>query len=71
FYRNFEAEEMIECGGAISINTALELEQTVNNLLENEGLLSQKGISAREYIYKNAGASEKIINFIHRENYLS
>lgn len=70
FYRNFEAEEMIECGGAISINTALELEQTVDNLLENEGLLSQKGISAREYIYKNAGASEKIINFIRKENYL-
>ncbi|MEO8568057.1 MAG: glycosyltransferase N-terminal domain-containing protein, partial [Ginsengibacter sp.] len=36
FYKNFEAQELIDCDGAISIENALELEKAVNYLLANE-----------------------------------
>ena len=34
FEKNFEAEELIACSGAISIENALELEKVINKLLE-------------------------------------
>ena len=33
YEKNFEAEELMDCSGAISIENALELEKVVNNLL--------------------------------------
>ncbi|MDQ2721078.1 MAG: 3-deoxy-D-manno-octulosonic acid transferase [Bacteroidota bacterium] len=62
--KNFEAEELINCSGAIPIQNALELEKVVNNLLNNSEELLSKGAAAKNYVYKNAGASEKIISFI-------
>ncbi len=35
YEKNFEAVEMIDCTGAISIESAIELEKVVNNLLDN------------------------------------
>ncbi|MDQ2864336.1 MAG: hypothetical protein M3R50_11945, partial [Bacteroidota bacterium] len=35
YEKNFEAGEMIDCTGAVSIESALELEKVVNNLLDN------------------------------------
>ncbi len=64
YEKNFEAEELIECSGAISIASALELEKAVNNLLASEKEILSRGIAAKEYVYKNAGASEKIISYI-------
>jgi 3-deoxy-D-manno-octulosonic-acid transferase len=62
--KNFEAEELIHCFGAISIANALELEKVVNGLINKEEELASRGAAARNYIYKNAGASQKIISFI-------
>jgi len=66
--KNFEAEEMIDSSGAISIENALELEKVVNNLLNNKEELLSRSASAKKYVYKNAGASDKIILFI-KNNY--
>jgi 3-deoxy-D-manno-octulosonic-acid transferase len=64
YSKNFEAEEMIDCLGAISISSALELEQVLNNLLNNEDDLISRSKAAKNYVYKNAGATDKIIQFI-------
>lgn len=64
YYKNFEAQELIDCRGAISIESALELEKVVNNLLANEKEMLERGIAAGEYVYKNAGASQKIMEYI-------
>ena len=67
YEKNFEAEELIECTGAISIENALELEKLLNNLLNNQEELLTRSAAAKKYVYKNAGATQKIVSFA-REN---
>lgn len=64
YEKNFEATDLIDCSGAISISNALELEKVVNQLLANEEELKNRGIAAKEYVYKNAGATKKIVDYI-------
>ncbi|MEO8764830.1 MAG: glycosyltransferase N-terminal domain-containing protein [Ginsengibacter sp.] len=71
YEKNFEAEELIECSGGISIENALELEKVVNDLLENEEELHSRGVAAKNYVYKNAGASQKIIAYIQKNRLLT
>lgn len=66
YSKNFEAEEMIDCLAAISISSALELEEVLNNLLNNEDDLILRSNAAKNYVYKNAGATDKIISFIKK-----
>lgn len=70
FEKNFEAQEMIDCGGAISIENGLELEKVVNRLLHDTGELKRRSLAAREYIYKNAGATLKILSYIEKQGFL-
>ncbi|MEO6134176.1 MAG: glycosyltransferase N-terminal domain-containing protein, partial [Ginsengibacter sp.] len=63
--KNFEAQESIDCKGAISISNALELEKEVSFLLSNPAPLESMGNAAKNYIYKNAGASQKIVEHIY------
>jgi 3-deoxy-D-manno-octulosonic-acid transferase len=60
---------MIDCTGAISIANAIDLEKVVNNLLNNEAKLLSRSAAAKKYVYKNSGATDKIISFI-KENKL-
>lgn len=71
YEKNFEAEELIDCSGAISIENALELEKVVNNLLNNSEEMLLRGAAAKNYVYKNAGASQKIIAHIQRNRLLT
>ena len=64
YEKNFEAKEMIESKGAISINNALDLEKILNDLLNNEEELLMRSSAAKDYVYKNAGATDKIISFL-------
>ena len=66
FEKNFEAEELINSGGGISIENALELEKVINELLGNEKEILLRGKASCDYVYNNAGASEKIISFIQK-----
>lgn len=70
YERNFEAVEMIDCGGAISINNAIDLEKIVNELLANEEERLLRSEAAKNYVYKNAGATDKIISFVRGNNLL-
>jgi len=65
--KNFEAEELIECSGAIAIENAIELEKMVNRLLHNEEELLSRSNAAKNYVFKNAGATNKIISYINTE----
>ncbi len=71
FEKNFEAAEMIESRGGISIKNAIELEKLLNRLLNDDVELSNRGNAAKDYVYKNAGATEKIMNFIQKKRLLT
>lgn len=71
YEKNFEAEELIDCSGAISIENALELEKVIKNLLSNEAEIKSYGMAAKNYIYNNAGASQKIIEYIQKNRLLT
>jgi len=70
FDKNFEAKEMIESKGAISIDNALDLEKVINDLLRNEIELATRSEAAKTYVYKNAGATDKIISFLNEKKLL-
>ena len=70
YEKNFEAEELIDCSGAISIENALELEKVVNGLFDNEAEIKSRGIAAKNYVYSHAGASEKIMEYIQKNRLL-
>lgn len=64
YYKNFEAQELIDSTGAISIDSAVDLEKVMNKLLSSKEEITARGKAAREYVHKNAGASEKIMEYI-------
>ncbi len=65
YENNFEAVELIACSGAISIESAVELEDVVNKLLSQPEEIVSRGTAAAEYVYNNAGASDKIMSYIN------
>ncbi len=68
--KNLEAEELIECGGGISIENAIELEKAVTNLFNNAEELKQRSIDAKEYVYDKAGATKIIMQYIQENRLL-
>ena len=66
FEKNFEAEEMIESDGAISIENAVELEKILDELLNDEAELKRRGEAAKNYVYSQSGATKKIMDFIQK-----
>lgn len=71
-YEKFaEAIGLIESGGGISINNALELEKAVDELLTNEEKRKQVSEAAKNYVYSNAGATQKILNYIQEKRLLT
>lgn len=66
YHRHFEAVEMEEAGGAISIENALELETELNKLWNDEALLKERGDAAKRYVYANAGATGHILDHIYK-----
>lgn len=71
YEKNFEAEELMDCSGAISIENALELEKVVNSLLNSAEEIVSRGAAAKNYVYKNAGATQKIILHIQEKRLLT
>lgn len=69
--KNFEAEELIDCSGAISIENALELEKVLHHLLTADEEVLSRGGAAKNYVYKNAGATARIISFIQKNRLLT
>ena len=66
-----EAVELVQDGGGLVINTALEAEQTFNTLLADAGAYTSACEAARNYVYSNKGATESIIQFIQENRLLT
>lgn len=66
-----EAVELVEEGGAFVINTALELEKTFNELMEDTSALQKSSEAARNYVYNNKGATESIMQHIQENRLLT
>ena len=66
--KNFEATEMIDAGGAVSIRNAIDLEIVMNELLNNDIELKIKGAAAKQYVYSRSGASLKVIDHLKETN---
>ncbi len=69
-YKNFEADELIQAGGGISVATALDLEKTLEELLSNPLLLERKGNAAGDYVLKSSGATQIISDYIAKKEML-
>lgn len=71
-YEKFiEAEDLIEQNGAISIDSAIALEEALNKLLKEESYLQQMAENAKIYVYAKGGATEKIMNYIYENRLLT
>ncbi|MEP6617424.1 MAG: 3-deoxy-D-manno-octulosonic acid transferase, partial [Ginsengibacter sp.] len=71
YEKNFEAIELLSSGGGIAIESALDLEKTLQQLLPDDAELRRKGEASKNYVYSNAGATSRIIEFIQEKRLLT
>lgn len=64
YEKYLEAVEMVEIGAAFSAATALEMEDLLDELLSNSAKRTASGHAGANYVSSNAGASNKILEFI-------
>jgi 3-deoxy-D-manno-octulosonic-acid transferase len=64
YEKYIEAAELVESGGGISINNALELEEVLNDLLSDEAYLKETGDASKKYVQSKQGATGKIMDYI-------
>ena len=71
-YQKFdEAVGLVNAGAGISVDGPVSLELALNVLLNNEAERKRRGEAAKHFVYKNAGASKKIIQFIQEKRLLT
>jgi 3-deoxy-D-manno-octulosonic-acid transferase len=66
-----EAVELVDCGGGIVIDSALEAESVFNRLLANPEEYQLVCKASREYVQSKKGATEKIIGYIQEKRLLT
>jgi 3-deoxy-D-manno-octulosonic-acid transferase len=71
YEKYIEAEGLVDCGGAFSIEHALELEKLVNHLLADDAALAAAGKSAGDFVQEHAGAAKSIISYIQEKRLLT
>jgi 3-deoxy-D-manno-octulosonic-acid transferase len=64
-----EAVELVDAGGGFPLESALELEKLLDNLLTNNMLYQQSSTLAGNYVKNKAGATRNILHYI-QENRL-
>jgi 3-deoxy-D-manno-octulosonic-acid transferase len=55
-----EATGLIECGGSFAVSNALELENTINRLLQSAEDYKKAADAAENFVAQNGGATQKI-----------
>lgn len=70
FEKYREALQLVESGGGFSVDSALELEELLTKLINDEQERKNSGRKAREYVINNAGATASVISFIERNGFL-
>lgn len=66
-----EAIDLVDTGGAFSIEDALELESIIKKILSDGALLKQSGLVAGNYVKTQAGATAAILNYIQAKRLLT
>jgi 3-deoxy-D-manno-octulosonic-acid transferase len=66
-----EAVELVEGGGGLIIDSALEAEKVFNRLLQNPEERREAGKAARDYVYSKRGATGRIMRFIQENRLLT
>ena len=66
-----ETDDLIEEGGAFSVNNALELETILNKLLTDEAFKANAGKASGEFVKRNAGATQQIIAYVQEKRLLT
>lgn len=66
----FEADELLDAGGAYTIEDALELEAVLKGLLSDKTQLTEASNAAGEYVQKKAGATAAIMRYIQEKRLL-
>lgn len=71
YEKYIEAVELEECGGAFSIESAIEAEEIFNDLLKNEIFRKESGEKAGQYVGSKAGATKTILEYIQLNRLLT
>lgn len=66
-----EALGLLETGGGICINNALELEKVLDELWADPARLAAVGTAAKDFVYRNKGATSGILEFIQAKRLLT
>ncbi|HWB91252.1 MAG TPA: glycosyltransferase N-terminal domain-containing protein [Puia sp.] len=66
-----EAVELVESGGGLIIDSALEAEKVFNRLLANTEECREIGAAAEAYVFSRKGATDRIINYIQENRLLT
>jgi len=67
-----EAVDLVENGGCISVENALELEAALHELLVKDQLAYQEASqAAKTYVYSKAGATNTIVDYIQANRLLT
>lgn len=71
FEKYIEAVELVENGGCISVEDALEMEQVFNRLLDtNDSLYLNAATAAKSSVYNHAGATKIVMHHIQEKRLL-
>jgi len=62
-----EAVELVDCGGGIVIDSALEAESVFRRLLTDEEEYGHVCQASRSYVYSKRGATDQIVNYIQEK----
>lgn len=62
-----EAVELVDCGGGIVIDSALEAESVFRRLLADEEEYKDICQASRNYVYSKRGATDQIVNYIQEK----
>jgi len=66
----FEADELLDCGGAFCIEDALELEKVIKELFASREMLDTASKASAEYVKAKAGATNKVMRYIQENRLL-
>ena len=71
YEKYLEASGLVDAGGAISIEDALDFERVANQLFSNEADRKKMGQIAGDFVHAHKGASKKIIHYIQEKRLLT
>ncbi len=71
YHKYIEAAELVERGGAFSVNDVLELEEIFNCLFENTEAYNLAATNAGNYVVMKGGATKTIMQYIQENRLLT